>query len=225
MTRLSLQAPRPTFAKSFEADLAKSTTGAMHDVSDWLKDAVDAEVKAAGLGSKLGKATRRDVYPRGQDSADAALFFQAKPGTNAPTLFDVFNNGATIRSNNGFWLAIPVPAVAKGRYLQRSGRLGKVTPGAWERATGIKLRFVYRRGRASLLVADNVRITSSGGIVPMGGIGRSASGPNVRLQGRASAVIFYLVPQSQIRRRLNWSALGRQASALFPQYLTARLYR
>jgi hypothetical protein len=30
-----------------------------------------------------------------------------------------------------------------------------LTPGDWERRTGQRLRFVYRSGRASLLVADN----------------------------------------------------------------------
>jgi hypothetical protein len=190
-----------------------------------MKTTVDEEARRAGLGNKLGKATRRTVYPRNRDSVDATLFFEARRNTNAPMLFDVFNQGATIRSKNGFWLAIPTPAVAKGRYMKRNGRSGRVTPGDWERATGIKLRFIYRRGKPSLLVADNVRLTGRGYVRPIGGIGRSAAGPNTRLDGRMSAVMFILVPQVTIRRRLNWQALGRQAQAHLADLLTANLYR
>ena len=68
-----------------------------------------------------------------------------------------FAYGALIRSRNGLFLAIPTEA---------AGRLGdgrkRITPGGWERRTGLRLRFVYRRGAPSLLVADNARLTSRG---------------------------------------------------------------
>ena len=44
-----------------------------------------------------------------------------------------------IRSKNGFWLTIPLPAAGK------SLRGGRITPGEWERRRGLRLRFVYTR--------------------------------------------------------------------------------
>jgi hypothetical protein len=208
---------------TFEEALAAANTLSLKEVSDWLKAAVDDQARAAGLGNKLGKATRRTVYPQNRNSADAALFFEARRNTIAVKLFDVFNNGAVIRSKHGFWLAIPTPAAAQGRYAGRNGGTQRVNPGAWERATGIKLRFVYRRGKPSLLVADNIRINTRGKAVAQGGVSGKA-GPNVRLHGRASAVIFILVPQVTLKKRLDWKALGAKALELHKTHLKANLY-
>lgn len=54
-----------------------------------------------------------------------------------------------IRSKQGLFLAIPTATV--GRF--GDGRR-KIMPGSWERIHGMRLRFVYRRGAPSLLVAD-----------------------------------------------------------------------
>jgi Family of unknown function (DUF6441) len=76
--------------------------------------------------------------------------------------------GAVIRSKQGLFLAIPT--LAAGKYGDA---------GAWERIHGMRLRFVYRRGAASLLVADNVRLSKRGKAVP--NIGRSKGSPFTRL--------------------------------------------
>jgi len=66
----------------------------------------------------------------------------------------LYAEGAIIRSKQGLFLAIPTPA---------AGRCGdarqKITP---ERIHGLRLRFVYRRGSPSLLVADNAWLTKRG---------------------------------------------------------------
>jgi hypothetical protein len=63
----------------------------------------------------------------------------------------------------------------------------------------MRLRFVYRRGGPSLLVAENVRLNAKG-----------VASPNRRRSGQASAVIFLLVPQVSLRKRLD---IGRAGSA------------
>ena len=54
---------------------------------------------------------------------------------------------------------LAIPTEAPGRVVDGRKR---ITPGSWEWHTGLPLRFVYRRGAPSLLVADNVRLTSRG---------------------------------------------------------------
>jgi aspartyl-tRNA(Asn)/glutamyl-tRNA(Gln) amidotransferase subunit A len=53
-----------------------------------------------------------------------------------------------LTKTDNFWLAIPTSAAGK------STRGGRITPGEWERRTGLRLRFVYRRRGPSLLVAE-----------------------------------------------------------------------
>ena len=65
------------------------------------------------------------------------------------------DTGPLIRSRDRFWLAIPTPAAGK------SARGGRITPGEWERRTGLRLRFIYRRRGPSLLVTEG-RLNSKG---------------------------------------------------------------
>ena len=97
------------------------------------------------------------------------------------------DTGPLIRSKDGFWLAIPTPAAGK------SSRGGRITPGEWERRTGLRLRFVYRRRGPSLLVAEG-RLNSKGRAVAS----RSKTG-----RGLATMPIFLLVPQVRLRKRLD----------------------
>jgi hypothetical protein len=67
------------------------------------------------------------------------------------------------------------------------------TPGEWERRTGLRLRFVYRRRGPSLLVAEG-RLNSRGLAVGS----RSKTG-----RGLTTVPIFLLVPQVRLRSRLD----------------------
>lgn len=73
--------------------------------------------------------------------------------SKAPHIVGAFDEGAVIRSKDGFWLAIPTEAAGK------SAKGGRITPGEWERRNGRRLKFVYRRGRPGLLV-DRLPSTS-----------------------------------------------------------------
>ena len=114
--------------------------------------------------------------------------------------------GPLIRSKNGFWLAIPTPAAGKAL----GGR--RVTPPAWERKTGLRLRFVDRRTGPSLLVADGTRISSRG----LAAASRSKTG-----RGQVTASIFLLVPQVRLLKRLDLARDAERAHDAVPGLIVA----
>lgn len=181
------------------AGAEQAVTTAMAEAAGGLKETLRGQVKTASLGERLAKTWRDQVYPKGQKSISAAALVWSK----APELMDAFNRGVTIRSRDGFFLAIPTPAAGAQR---GSGFTSRLTPGGWERRTGMRLRFVYRRGAPSLLVADNARLNKKGHAVA--NTGRRKGAMFTRLANRVTSVIFILVPQVQLRRRLDVEAAG-----------------
>jgi len=156
-----------------------------------------AQIAAAGLGLRLARTIRREVYPQSGTSLRAAALVWSK----ASEIVDAFDRGALIRSADGFWLAIPLAAAgARGAGGKR------ITPGGWEQRTGRRLRFVYRRGRPSLLVADDARLNSRGLAASKGGRRRRDG----TLTGAQTVPVFLLVPQVKLAKRLD---LGKAATA------------
>lgn len=179
------------------SDIDRAVTGAMDDVTQGLKIELRQQVTGAGLGTKLANTWQGRRYPQGRMSADASAFVWSK----APKIVDAFDRGAVIRSAQGFYLAIPT-AAAGASGASALGRRQKITPGGWERRTGLRLRFVYRRGRPSLLVVDNAALSKSG-LARGAGRRNKGGGEFVRIQGRTTIVVFILVPQVTLRKRLN----------------------
>jgi hypothetical protein len=193
-----------------EGDAARSVTRAMRAATDGLKADLRAGVIDAGLGQRLANTWRGRTFPESGASIEAAAFVWSK----APNIIDAFDRGVTIRSRHGFWLAIPTPAAGKTG-LTSAGARKRVTPGGWERRTGMRLRFVYRRGRPSLLVADNARLSKGGLARP--NTGRTRSGAvYTRLTGRSTVVVFILVPQVTLRKRLDIAASASRWAARVP---------
>ncbi len=108
------------------------------------------------------------------------------------------NAGPLIRSKDG--LAIPTAAAGK------STRGGRITPGEWERRTGLRLRFIYRRRGPSLLVAEG-RLNTKGRAVAS----RSKTG-----RGRTTVPIFLLVPQVRLPKRLDLAREAERAADTVP---------
>jgi hypothetical protein len=198
-----------------EADAARSVTDAMREATAGLKGDLRADVVDAGLGQRLANTWRGKTYPESGASLEAASFVWSK----APNIVDAFDRGVTIKSARGFWLAIPTPAAGlKG--LSATGGMKRITPGGWERRTGMRLRFVYRRGRPSLLVADNARLSKKGLARP--NIGRTRAGAQfTRLKGRATVVVFILVPQVTLQKRLDIASAARQWADRVPGLLAS----
>ena len=145
----------------------------------------------AGLGPRLARTWRDRTYPNKGHNAAAMVW------SKAPQIIRTFDEGAVIKSKSGFWLAIPTKQAPK------RGVGGKrINPSNFPEHRFGPLRFVYRRGRPSLLVVDGVRINKSGRV------GRRAKGGAFTKTGRMKAgmttvVMFIMVPQARIRKRLD----------------------
>lgn len=179
----------------------RAISGGVRQAAGGLQNGWRGQVKGAGLGARLANTIRRSDFPAPpRESMDAASLVYARPnrgrGASAATLIDVFDRGVTIRSRDGFWLAIPLPAAGGARF---SGDR-RITPGRWEQRTGRRLRFVFRRGRPSLLVADLARVNRAGVVTNrrVGSVPRSKA-----RKGDQTVPVFILVPQVRLRKRID----------------------
>jgi hypothetical protein len=161
----------------------QAVSSAMREAGRDLKVAWRGQITQAGLGRRLANTIRSETYPKTGESLNAAALVWSK----APEIIGAHDRGALIRSREGMWLAIPMAAAGRGH------KGGRITPAEWERRRGLRLRFVYRRRGASLLVADG-RLNSRG----LGVASRSKTG-----RGRATVPIFLLVPQVKLAKRLD----------------------
>ena len=179
----------------------KAVTAAMREASTGLKTAWRAQITGAGLGARLARTIRSEQFPKGRASLNAAALVWSK----APVIVGAHDTGPLIRSKDGFWLAIP--AAAPGKSL----RGGRITPGEWERRTGLRLRFVYRRRGPSLLVAEG-RLNTKGRAVAS----RSKTG-----RGLTTVPVFLLVPQVRLKKRLDLARDAEQARDAVPGLIVA----
>ena len=88
-------------------------------------------------------------------------------------------------------------------------RGGRITPGEWQRRTGLKLKFVYRRSGPSLLVAEG-RVNSAGRAVES----RSKTG-----RGLTTVPVFILVPQVKLPKRLDLARDAERAYESVPRLI------
>ena len=180
----------------------KAVSTTMAEAGASLKSAWRTQITGAGLGQRLANTIRQQVYPKGRNSLDAA----ALVWSNAPVIIGAHDTGPLIRSGNGFWLAIPTPTAGK------STKGGRITPGEWERRTGLRLRFIYRRRGPSLLVAEG-RLNSKG---------RAVASKSKTGRGVATVPIFLLVPQVKLRKRLDLARDAERAVDGVPGMIVAR---
>lgn len=167
----------------------KAVTAGVRQATDGLKTELRSQVTSAGLGARLAKTWRGEVYPKGQDSIGAAGLVWSK----APKIIHVHDTGATIRSRDGVYLAIPTDAAGRAHGNKR------MTPARWEAQTGQRLRFVYRRGGPSLLVADTMRARAG----MRGGFAVASATAQRTGRGLTTVPVFILVPQVTLRKRLD----------------------
>ncbi|MFO1152755.1 MAG: DUF6441 family protein [Rhodospirillales bacterium] len=201
-----IQGELSTLLKAELRAAERAVTAGVRAATDGLKTELRGQIIRAGLGTRLANTWRGDVYPKGRPSLGAAGYVWSK----APGIVGLYAEGAVIRSRRGLYLAIPTPA---------AGRFGdnrkKITPGAWERIHGMRLRFVYRRGGPSLLVADNARLTGRGRAVA--NIGRNKGAEFTRLLGRTTVPLFILAPQVTVRKRLEVDGPAQKWMRALPQ--------
>jgi Family of unknown function (DUF6441) len=184
---------RPDLASLMAAEIAageRAVTAAVREAGTGLKLGWRGQIAGAGLGARLANSIRSEVFPKIGASLNAATVVWSK----APVIIGAHDGGPLIRSRNGLWLAIPTPAAGKAL----GG--GRITPAAWERKTGRRLRFVYRRAGASLLVAPTARKAAT---VPM----------------------FLLVPQVKLPKRLDLARDAERVHDAVPALIVANWVR
>jgi len=172
----------------------KAVTAAVRLAGSGVKAGWRAQIVSAGLSERLGRTIRDQYYPQRGESIEAAALVYSK----APKIVGAFDQGVVIRSKDGFWLAIPTAAAGKG------ARGRRITPGDWERRTGRRLKFIYRRGRPGLLV-DTGEVLPRARVMKRDGTSRAARGFRNR-----SVVMFLLVPQVRLAKRLDLDAVARE---------------
>jgi len=182
----------------------RAVSAAILEASSGLKSAWRGQITGAGLGTRLARSIRSEQYPKGKPSLNAAALVWSK----APVIIGAHDTGPLIQSKSGLWLAIPTPAAGK------SARGGRISPGEWERRTGLRLRLIYRRRGPSLLVAEG-RLNTKGRAVAS----RAKSG-----RGLASVLIFLLVRQVKLNKRLDLAKaaeaeLGRVPGAIVASWV------
>ena len=106
----------------------RAVTAAMREAGTGLKTAWRAQITGAGLGRRLANSIRSRNFPRSGESLDAAALVWSK----APVIVGAHDTGPLIRSKNGFWLAIPLPAAGKSpaRRPDHPRRMGTATRAA-----------------------------------------------------------------------------------------------
>ena len=161
---------------------ARAVTKGVSLAANGLKTAMRTQVKSAGLGSRLANTWRGDVYPKAKNSISAAGVVYTK----AQKIMEGFEYQTVVRGKDGLWLAIPTAAISKRIRNKR------MTPALYEKSKGVRLRFVYRKNGASLLVHG---------------------------QKRKTIVAFVLVPQVRMPKLINFAAEGAKWQAKLPSLI------
>ncbi|ACL58767.1 DUF6441 family protein [Methylobacterium nodulans] len=200
-----------------EVQIARSVTAGMRQVTDGLKEDLREDVRRAGLGQRLANTWRGRTFPSSGESVEAAAYVSS----NAPKLIDAFDRGVTILAKGRKYLAIPTPDAGVRQVSARraKGTTGNsLTPAVWERETGVKLHFIPTR-TGGVLVADAfyrrqaARFQHRKSFQPI-----REAGP---AKGRGFVVIFVLVRQAKLRKRLDIDSVAQAWAERVPGAIAA----
>lgn len=177
-----------------------------------LEQDLEAQTRAAVRGNAW-RAWKSVTYPNSARPAkDPVGMVFGNGGRRTKAMLEYWTQPGVNRSAAGFWRAIPTKAAGG------TGRDRNLTPGEWERRTGIKLRMVMPkgagRGRYAMLVADGTLAKNkSGSLRKM--TGRRES------QGRKEVTvpIFILIPEQPHANRVSiGSAVDRANQRMIDEF-------
>lgn len=138
-----------------------------------------------------------------------------------PLIQRAFEQSITIMGRDGLYLAVPTEAAgsraprAGSATFGRRGKSERITPGGFERRSGLKLRFVYRKSGPSLLVVDGAQLDRRRGGKAIAYRGKGQGSKLYGPEGR-TIVVFVLVKQVRTPRLLRGSEIRRRAEANAP---------
>ena len=208
-----------TIARSLQADMQaelrdieRAVSTGTREAGGGLKTELRGQVAGAGLGQRLANSWRDKHYPN--QHLDAASLVYAK----APQIIRAFDEGAVIRSKRGRFLAIPTENAS------RKGTDGRrISPSTFPEHRFGPLRFVPRSSGPSLLVVDGLRASFSRKTGELRGFRRATERPPRRAQGLTSVVMFLLVPQVKLSKRLDVTRTAERWSAQLPDLIEQQL--
>jgi hypothetical protein len=184
----SLQADLRAELRDIERAMATGT----RDAGRRLRTELRRPVASAGLGQRLANSWRDRHYPNQKLDAASLVY------TKAPQIIRAFDEGALIRSKRGRFLAIPTEnAPRKGT----DGR--RISPSTFPEHRFGLLRFVPRPSGPSLLVVDGLSASLRRKNAELRGFRRATDRARARRDGLATVVMFVLVPQVKLRKRLD----------------------
>ena len=194
----TIEADREKIARGFTRGIRMATTD--------LKLALRSQVVTAGLGERLGNSIRGVVYPERRDSLSAAGSVFARGSSRILT----GHHGALIKATgNRTYLAIPTKNVPPRRRGGDFGSRGsKASPFEVETRFNQDLIFVKGRNGVILAFVDAVKSKSKRGGYRPATKGRKKRGRQVE-----RVLMFVLVPQVRLRRRLDFETAYRAAAA------------
>ncbi|WP_027037877.1 DUF6441 family protein [Mesorhizobium ciceri] len=184
--------------------IAKAATMAMNQVANNIKAEGRANIVSAGFSKRWANAFRVNVYPKGQNSANAAaLVYHKIPYA------DFFETGGMIKGSPFLWL--PLPDAPKGR----GGR--RISASEYRKEIGHPLYSIKRPGKPPLLAA-NIRSTAPRS---QRGVSRSQlkRGRNPNGRGVVRLVPLYVgVPKVEIGQKFHLRAITAMNAAKLAAY-------
>jgi Family of unknown function (DUF6441) len=195
-------------------DIQRAVTSGTREAGRGLKTELRHQVESAGLGQRLANSWHDKHYPNQKLDAASLVY------TKAPQIIRAFDEGAVIRSRRGRFLAIPTENAPR---KETDGR--QIRPSTFPEHRFGPLRFVPRSSGSSLLVVDGLRASFSRQTGVLRGFRRATERARHSGQGLTTVVMFLLVPQVKLSKRLDvaraaehWSA---QLPALIEQHMRA----
>jgi hypothetical protein len=193
-------------------DIERAVAAATRDAGRGLRTELRRQVTSAGLGLRLANSWRDKHYPNQQLDAASLVY------TKAPQILRAFDDGAVIQSKRGRFLAIPTEnAPRKGT----DGR--RISPSTFQEHRFGPLRFVPRSNGPSLLVVDGLRASFSRQTGELRGFRRATDRARRSGQGLATVVMFLLVPQVKLTKRLDVARAAEHWSAELPALIEQQL--
>jgi hypothetical protein len=193
-------------------NIERAVTTGTRDAGRGLKTELRRQVGSAGLGQRLANSWRDRHYPNQKLDAASLVY------TKAPQVIRAFDEGAVVRSKRGRFLAIPT------ENAPRKGTDGKrVSPSNFPEHRFGALRFVPRSYGPSLLVVDGLRASFSRKTGELRGFRRASDRARSSGQGLTTVVMFLLVPQVKLSKRLDVARAAEHWSAQLPALIEQQL--
>jgi hypothetical protein len=177
---------------SLNAYMASQKAAAERAVTEGVREIttrIKEELRSQVVGAGLGNKLAKTWQAKVYPARGQKSISAAGVVTSkASKIIRAFNDGAVIKSSHGLYLAIPTENAPK-----RGMGNKRISPSTFPESRFGRLRFVRVDSRLSLLVVDS------------------------KMKGRPAKVMFILVPQVQMKKKLDYLAVVDRLAPQLPQ--------